>query len=205
VFIRVPIKFFGCGAAALCFLWQRLFGFSFLYSIFKKEGKRELCGEASLAVGGWFSPQPEVEYHRGHAGQYSQDSQKVINSGDDLRQPPDARPEIISQKNEERDQDEGAQEVEPEKPAYLDPHGPGAEKNGDPKTRNEAGDKNSLLPVVLEELPALFHAAFRYDFSKVVMVEDVLTPFFPDGVDGQVSPQDAQKTNRQHWVETDDP
>ena len=70
-----------------------------------------------MAVGGWFFPQPEIKYQRGHAAHYGQDPQKVINSGDDLRQPPDARPEIISQKNEERDQDEGAQEVEPEKPA----------------------------------------------------------------------------------------
>ena len=88
-----------------------IFVFITLFSGMKK--KRSLCGEASLALGGGLSPQPEVEYQRGYTGQDGQNLEEVINSGDDLRQPPDARPEIISQKNEERDQDEGAQEVEP--------------------------------------------------------------------------------------------
>ena len=38
----------------------------------------------------------------------------------------------------------------------------------------------------------------------MVVVEEILTPFFPDGVNSQVAPQDPEKADGQRGVEAND-
>ncbi len=150
------------------------------------------------------SPQPEIEAHRNHASQDSQDLEQDVNLVDDLRQPENTGPEIVPEKNQQRDEDQRTQEVVEKELPEIDPHGPGGKKRRDPESGDKAGDEYGFIPVIPVELPASLHALLGQDLAQMMVVEEILTPFLPDGVNGQIAPQDPEEADGQHGVETDD-
>jgi len=128
----------------------------------------------------------------------------MVDLGNNLRQPTDARSEIISQEEQQRNQDERAQEVQKQEPAQLDSHHPGGKKGGHPETGYKSGDKDRFFSVIPEELPALIQTALGDDLAQMGVMEKVLAPFFPDGVNGQVPSQDSKETDGHGGVKPDD-
>ncbi len=125
---------------------------------------------------------------------------------DDLRQPENTGPEIVSQENQQRDEDQGAQEIVQEEFAEPDPHGPGGKKSGDPESGDEPGNEYGLVPMVPVELPDPFQAALGYNPAQIAVVEEVLAPFFSDGVNGLLfAPRDSDNLKEKMQYITDNP
>ena len=125
-------------------------------------GGKDFRNEASFAlVPGRPSPQPEIESQSPHEGQDGQDFKQDINPVDDLRQPENTGPEIVSQENQQRDEDQSAQEIVQKEFPELDPHGPGGKKGGDPEPGDKARYKYGFVPMVPVELPASLQTLLR--------------------------------------------
>ena len=80
---------------------------------------------------------------------------------------------------------------------------PAAKKAATPKPGDEPRDQYGFTPVLAEKLPDPLQAALRNNPAQIPVIEELLTPFLPDGINGQVTSQDSEETDHQSRIEAD--
>lgn len=147
--------------------------------------------------------QKKVE-NQDDSGQNSDEQEDEVEAVDDLAQPFHLQPEVIAERDQEGDHDQGAQRVEDHEFEGLHPHCSGSEKGGDPETGDEAGDENGFAAMVPEELANAVEAPFGKHLVKAAVGENPVSPFAPDGIHGEVAGQDPGKNDGEGRIEADE-